>query len=132
VDPDWDLTVDPAEAVEEIVRRATAGDEKTLRALEEIGKWLGVGSSILANIFNPEVLVLGGYFAQVGPWVYEIAMRELREHVLAPDSGGCRVTFSVLGFSAPLRGGTGLVIDRILSDPGSLTRTTAVGRRATG
>jgi predicted NBD/HSP70 family sugar kinase len=122
VDPAWDLTVDPAEAVAEIVRRAECGDSDTLRALREVGKWLGVGSSILANVFNPEVLVLGGYFARIGPWVYEIAMSELRAHVLAPDLGGCRVTFSVLGFSAPLRGGTGLVTDRILSDPGSLTR----------
>jgi predicted NBD/HSP70 family sugar kinase len=122
VDPAWDLTVDPAEAVAEIVRRAECGDDDTLRALREVGKWLGVGSSILANVFNPEVLVLGGYFARIGPWVYEIAMSELRAHVLAPDLGGCRVTFSVLGFSAPLRGGTGLVTDRILSDPGSLTR----------
>lgn len=126
VDPAWDLTVDPAEAVEEIVRRAERGDEATIGALNEVGKWLGVGASILANIFNPEVLVLGGYFARIGPWVYEIAMAELREHVLAPDLGGCRVTFSVLGFSAPLRGGTGHVTERILSDPGSLTRSARI------
>ena len=130
VDPSWDLTVDPAEAVEEIVRRAQAGDEQTLCALQEVAKWLGVGASILANIFNPEVLVLGGYFARVGPWIYDIAMSELRDHVLAPDLGGCRVTFSVLGFSAPLRGGTGHVTDRILSDPGSLGRF-GEGRRQT-
>jgi predicted NBD/HSP70 family sugar kinase len=130
VDPAWDLTVDPAEAVEEIVRRAERRDEATLCALGEIGKWLGVGASILANIFNPEVLVLGGYFARIGPWVYEIAMNELREHVLAPDLGGCRVTFSTLGFSAPLRGGTGLVIERILSDPGSLAARDGGSRRS--
>jgi predicted NBD/HSP70 family sugar kinase len=122
VDPAWDLTVDPAEAVDEIVRRAESGDDSTLRALRDVGKWLGVGASILANIFNPEVLVLGGYFARVGPWVFDVAMDELKQHVLAPDLGGCRVTFSTLGFSAPLRGGTGLVTERILSDPGSLTR----------
>jgi predicted NBD/HSP70 family sugar kinase len=131
VDPDRDLTVDPADAVAEIVRRAEAGDEKTLCALGEVGKWLGVGASILANIFNPEVLVLGGYFARIGPWVYDVAMHELREHVLAPDAGGCRVTFSNLGFSAPLRGGTGLVTDVVLSDPGSLTRNGA-GRQRSG
>ena len=131
VDPDRDLTVDPADAVAEIVRRAEAGDEKTLCALNEVGKWLGVGASILANIFNPEVLVLGGYFARIGPWVYDVAMHELREHVLAPDAGGCRVTFSNLGFSAPLRGGTGLVTDVVLSDPGSLTRNGA-GRQRSG
>jgi len=129
VDPKWDLTLDPAEAVEEIVRRAERGDEATLRALAEVGKWLGVGASIVVNIVNPELLVLGGYFARIGPWVYDIAMRELQAHVLAPDLGGCRVTFSILGFSAPLRGGTGLVIDHILSDPGSVTRKAQHSRR---
>ncbi len=122
VDPAWDLTVDPRDAVEEIVRRAERGDEATVSALREVGKWLGIGASILANIFNPEVLVLGGYFARIGPWVYEIAMEELSQHVLAPDLGGCRVTFSALGFSGPLRGGTGLVTERILSDPGAFTQ----------
>ncbi len=129
VDPAWDLARDPAEAIEEIVRRAQAGDEATLCALQDVGKWLGVGASILANVFNPEVLVLGGYFTRIGPWVYEVAMHELREHVLAPDLGGCRVTFSNLGFSAPLRGGTGLVTDRVLADPGSLTRNDRTHRQ---
>jgi predicted NBD/HSP70 family sugar kinase len=129
IDPAWDLTVDPAEAVEEVVRRAENGDGATLRALQEIGKWLGVGASILANVFNPEVLVLGGYFARIGPWVYDIAMNELGAHVIAPDLGGCRVTFSILGFTAPLKGGTGLVTERILSDPGSLTRIEGRSRR---
>jgi len=122
VNPAWDLAAEPREAVEEIARRAERGDETTLGALREVGKWLGIGCSILVNVFNPEVLVLGGYFARIGPWVSEIAMTELAEHVLAPDLGGCRVAFSVLGFAGPLRGGTGLVTERILADPGAFTR----------
>ena len=130
VDPRWDLTVDPREAVEEIVRRAERGDDATLRALRDVGKWLGIGASILVNIFDPEVLVLGGYFARIGRWVYEIAMSELRQHVLASDLRGCRVTFSALGFSGPLRGGTGLVIERILADPAAFTHLASGRRRA--
>jgi predicted NBD/HSP70 family sugar kinase len=121
LDPDADPTVDPREAVEAIARKAERGDEATLDALGEVGKWLGIGCSILVNVFNPEVVVLGGYFARIGPWVYEIAIKELAEHVLAPDLGGCQVTFSALGFTGPLRGGTGLVTERILADPGSFT-----------
>jgi predicted NBD/HSP70 family sugar kinase len=130
VDPTADRAVDPREAVEQIARAAERGDDATRQALCEVGKWLGIGCSILVNVFNPEVLVLGGYFARIGPWVYEIAMKELAEHVLAPDLGGCRVSFSALGFTGPLRGGTGLVTERILADPGSFTRAYSSASRA--
>ncbi len=78
------------------------------------------------NILNPDVLVLGGYFAVLGPWLKEPLERAIRDRVIAPDGGGCRVVRSELGFTAAVRGGAQISLDQVFLDP------TLVGRDATG
>jgi predicted NBD/HSP70 family sugar kinase len=95
--------------------RATAGDAPTLEALQRIGRGLGVGASILVNVFNPGVIVLGGYFAVLGEFLLEPMTDELRDHVIA--GAPCRVSLSHLGFTAAARGGAHVALDAILSDP---------------
>ena len=50
--------------VEEISRRAAAGDPRTLAALSEVGHWVGIGAAILTNVLNPGVIVLSGYLGE--------------------------------------------------------------------
>jgi predicted NBD/HSP70 family sugar kinase/predicted transcriptional regulator len=95
--------------------RAVRGDAPTLQALQEIGHGLGVGASILVNVFNPGVIVLGGYFAVLGEFLLEPMTDELRERVIA--GAPCRVSLSRLGFTAAARGGAHVALDAILSDP---------------
>lgn len=101
----------------EVVRRAREGDRLALDCLAEIGRWLGAGLSILVNLLNPEVVVLGGYFVAVAPWILDPAMSLLRDRALAPDGGGCRIALSTMGFDAAVLGGSGLIIDQALADP---------------
>jgi predicted NBD/HSP70 family sugar kinase len=106
----------------EITRRADAGDQRTLQALADVGSWLGIGGAILVNVLNPDVLVLGGYFAVLGPWLKESLEIAIRDRVIAPDGGGCRVVQSELGFTAAVRGGAQISLDQVFLDP------TLVGR----
>ena len=54
--------------LDEVVRRAGAGDARTLgRARRRVGRDLGNGVAILANLLNPEVVVLGGYYVPLAP-----------------------------------------------------------------
>jgi predicted NBD/HSP70 family sugar kinase len=101
----------------EISDRARAGDPRVLAAFAEIAHWLGVGAGILVNVFNPRLLVLGGYFAVLSPWIADALYDELRLHVFAGDAGGTRVAFSTLGFSASARGGASQVLDHVFQDP---------------
>jgi predicted NBD/HSP70 family sugar kinase len=109
--------LDPEDRLAEVLRRAEAGDRRTLDALDEIGRLLGFGASILVNLFNPRVIVLGGYFARVGRHVIGAATTELRLLAIAPNAGGCHVELSTLGFSAAVRGGAGLAVEAVLADP---------------
>lgn len=125
-DPVRDPSLDVEQRLAEITRRAEAGGARTLRALADVGTWLGIGGAILVNILNPDVLVLGGYFAVLGPWLKEPLESAIRERVIAPDGGGCRVVQSELGFAAAVRGGAQISLDQVFLDP------TLVGRDAAG
>jgi predicted NBD/HSP70 family sugar kinase len=125
-DPLRDPSLDLEQRLAEIERRARGNDARTLDALLQIGSSLGLGASILVNVFNPRVLVLGGYFAQLGTYLLEPMMRELRARVVAPECGGCRVDLSTLGFTAASRGGAHVALEAVLADP-TLVPTDAAG-----
>ena len=125
-DPVRDPSLDVEQRLAGITRRAEAGDARTLSALKDVGIWLGIGGAILVNILNPDVLVLGGYFAVLGPWLKEPLESAIRDRVIAPDGGGCRVVQSELGFTAAVRGGAQISLDQVFLDP------TLVGRDAAG
>jgi predicted NBD/HSP70 family sugar kinase len=125
-DPVRDPSLDVERRLAEITTRAEAGDPRTLTALNDVGTWLGIGGAILVNILNPDVLVLGGYFAVLGPWLKEPLETAIRDHVIAPDGGGCRVVQSELGFTAAVRGGAQISLDQVFVDP------TLIGRAEEG
>src|SRR6478609_3044669 len=103
--------------VEEIGRRAAAGDEQTLAALSEIGRWVGIGAAILTNVLNPGVIVLSGYLGEIGERIRPEVESELVAGVLAPDAGGTRIALSSLGFSAAVHGAAAVAIDHVYDDP---------------
>jgi predicted NBD/HSP70 family sugar kinase len=128
-----DLAADPDDLVrapdlglearmDEINRRAALGDDRTLAALREIGHGLGVGAAMLANALNPGVIVLSGYFAEVGSWLRDVVEAELVAGVLAPRAGGTTVALSTLGFTAAVRGGAAVALEHVFDDPTVVAR----------
>ena len=112
------LPVSDLEAkVEEISRRAAAGDPRTLAALSEVGHWVGIGAAILTNVLNPGVIVLSGYLGEIGEWIRPEVESGLVAGVLAPDAGGTRIALSTLGFSAAVHGAAAVAIDHVYDDP---------------
>jgi len=64
---------------------ANEGDPTAAAVVEEAGRRLGAGLSSLANIFEPEVIVLGGGVAKaVGARMLDPAREELRSRALPP------------------------------------------------
>ena len=116
-DPVRNPSLDLEQRLAEIDRRAETGDVRTLSALAQIGTVLGVGASILVNVFNPNAIVLGGYFAVLGDYLIGPMTAELRDRVIAPDLAGCHIELSTLGFTAAVRGGAHVALDAVLDDP---------------
>jgi predicted NBD/HSP70 family sugar kinase len=115
-----DPSVDLDERLAELRTRAEQGDPRTLEAIAAVGVALASGAGTLLNVFNPRLLVLGGYFAVLRPWI-EPGLREaLDGEVFAPRSGGCRVEFSRLGYSAAVRGGAIAAASVVFENPSAL------------
>jgi predicted NBD/HSP70 family sugar kinase len=97
--------VDFAPEIERVLAGARQGERATLDALTEVGRNLGHGLSLLTNLVNPEVILLGGAFVPLAPWLLPSAELELAARTVAPDSGGCRLVASALGAGAAATGG---------------------------
>jgi glucokinase len=76
--------------------------------IERIGVNLGVGIASLVNVFNPEVVVLGGGFSRAGDLLFEPARRYVAERALRPARDAVRIVPALLGPEAGLIG-AGLV-----------------------
>jgi predicted NBD/HSP70 family sugar kinase len=113
----------PAEVeveLDEVVRLARAGDSRTLNVLGTVGRNLGKGVAVMANLLNPDVVILGGYYVPLAPWLLPEVEAEMRGRTIAPDVGGCRVVASTLGYGAAALGGAARVLDSV--DSGRLPR----------
>jgi predicted NBD/HSP70 family sugar kinase len=103
--------------VDAVLREAEAGSPIAIAALEETGHWLGVGLAGLVNILNPRLVVFGGLFARIHPFVATIVDAELDRRALPAPRRLVRVVPSLLGVDAPVRGAAELAFDPLLADP---------------
>ncbi|MEU4266851.1 ROK family transcriptional regulator [Streptomyces sp. NPDC026092] len=121
---DGDEIHDPSVELEtrlaELHRRADDGDPRTLEALDRVADDLGLGIAVLADVLNPGVVVLGGYFTHIGDLMLDRVRHVVRDRVMAPDAGGCEVLLSTLGFTAAARGGAYLALDAVYQDPSAV------------
>ena len=122
-DPVHDHGRDLETRLAELAARADAGDRRTLDALHQVGTALGNGAAVLINVFNPQVVLLGGYFGVLGRFFTEPMAAELRERVFGPDLAGARIVLSTLGFTAAVRGGAHVALEAVFDDP-TLVRAT--------
>ncbi|HXV57263.1 MAG TPA: ROK family protein [Gaiellaceae bacterium] len=110
--PDGDLgralaggrTIDARLAVE--LAEAGPGDARDV--LAHVGFHLGVGIADFVNVFNPEVVVVGGGFAKAGDLLLGPARQVVAERALTPARDHVRIVLAELGGDAGLVG-AGLV-----------------------
>ena len=116
-DPVHDESIDLGARMALLTKRADDGDQRVLTALAEQSYWLGIGVSILANVLNPDTIVLGGHFPAVQKYLKEPLIAELTARVLAGPSAMCVVEFSELGFEAASLGAAQAGIQQLIADP---------------
>ena len=88
----------------ELVGAAREGNAEALEAIVGIGRRLGAAMGSLVNIFNPEVIVIGGGFSQARDLFLEPALESLRAEALPPGRDFVRVVPALLGPDAGLVG----------------------------
>jgi glucokinase len=87
-----------------LVERGASGDDRALGLLYRIGDCLGSALGSLVNIFNPELMIIGGGFAAAG----EFILAPARERMIAESLDGLadltRVVMAELGSDAGMIG----------------------------
>jgi glucokinase len=94
----------PAADAHRLVRLAREGDAQAIELLTGIGEKLGSGIASLVNIFNPELVVVGGGFAAAEDFLFGPAQRVADREVLVSIRDSYRVVRAELGTSAGMIG----------------------------
>jgi glucokinase-like ROK family protein len=97
--------------IERVFNAARAGDQAALALLEERAVYLGIGLANLVNTLSPDLIVLGGIFAQGADVLFPTVQRTLRERAFA--GLGERVTLRppTFGQDAGVIGAAALALD---------------------
>ena len=81
-----------------------------------MGKNLGTGIADLANIFNPEMVVIGGAFSYGREVILPVLENTIFTETLPAVKQDLRVTFSEHGADACVLGAIAVVLDGILRE----------------
>jgi predicted NBD/HSP70 family sugar kinase len=108
------------ESIDRVIALADAGDAKILAALDSVGGWLGLGIADLVNLFNPELVVLGGMFSRLYPLIGQAVEDGVRSRVLAAPGSMVEIVPTALGVDAPLIGAAELALSNVIGRPGQV------------
>lgn len=113
----------PEEVMAAVAEGIEAGDPTTMRAIDEIARAMSVSLSLLGDLFDPEVLIIGGPLTRWGAPMLELLRRHVGElaDTTPTREGPPRLEFTRLGDDVIAFGGAALVMDRIFGRVGITT-----------
>ena len=83
-----------------VARAAAEGDPGAREILNRAGTALGAGLANLVNLLNPDVIVIGGGAAHIGPPLLEPAERLMRELAFSDPAERVRILSATLEYAA--------------------------------
>ena len=96
---------------EDVTALARGGDEAAISVLEEAGAWLGIGLAGFVNVFNPEVVAVGGAVSGAGDLILSAARREVRLRARSPSRDLVEIKAATLGAESGILGAAALARD---------------------
>jgi len=114
----------PANEVHRLAEYLQPGSEPPPR-LRKLGRSLGVGLGSLVNVFNPEIVILGGVLRWVFPLVREDVLEGLQEWALHAPAAQAHIVLPSLGGDSVIIGAAELAFTDLLHDPVEVLATTA-------
>jgi glucokinase len=96
-----------------ITELAHDGDAAALEALERVGRSLGVGIASYLNIFNPDVVVIGGGVIAAGDLLLGPARDEVARRALPPVRDHARIVPAHFGTEAGMVGAAVLALESV-------------------
>jgi glucokinase len=94
----------PGSDAYDLVERGRAGEDAAVEALAGIGRRLGAGIASLLNVFEPELVVIGGGFGDAGELLLGPAREVVAVEGLTPARDRVRIVEAELGADAGVIG----------------------------
>ncbi len=80
-----------------------------------LGQYVGIGVVNLLNLYNPEVLVIGGEIALAKEFIESSVQQVIEERLLYRDYTSSKIYYSQWGEDVTLLGAASLVLDRFIA-----------------
>jgi len=96
-------------SAEIVAEAARQGDRLAIDIVAEAANYLGVGLANLVNIFNPELIVIGGGLSKMGGMLLKPARKVLKERAFQLPADTVRVVRARLGSNAGIIGAAAYV-----------------------
>ncbi len=102
------------ENLEQLLAAADKGDKKMISLLEDTAKLLGAGAANIANIFNPDLIIVGNRITKAAKWMDTIVSQMTKQRALPHNREHLAVRFAALGESSAVRGAAYAAIESFL------------------
>ncbi|MGY6520907.1 MAG: ROK family protein [Mongoliitalea sp.] len=99
-----------------VVDAAIAGDQRAITILSEAGLDLGRGISILIQLLNPELIIIGGSVAEARQYLVTPIQQALNIYSMAKARENTELTLYKLGKEVGLLGGVAVVNEKIFEE----------------
>jgi glucokinase len=93
-----------------VFQAAEQGDSLALAVVEEAARYLGIAIANLVNLFNPQLIVVGGPVGHAGSVLFDPMREEVRRRAMAYPLSAVQIVPSSLGASADAIGAAVLVL----------------------
>jgi len=118
------LSVDgDSDTVDDVLSLLERGDQGVAAAIDQHGRWVGVGLAGLINVLDPEVIVLGGMLGRLLPMFDAAMRRELDGRRFRGIERATEIVASQLGVDAPLVGAAQVAFGALVDDPFGVVRS---------
>jgi glucokinase len=94
----------------EMAAAADAGDTRVREAIVRAASYLGIGVANVVTILHPDLVVLGGGVAAIGPLLFDTVRQTVRERVGMFPTDDIEIKPSLLGEQAGALGGIALAM----------------------
>ena len=81
----------------DVVEWAKSGDLLALKVVEKSGEYLGKGLSILIDILNPELIIIGSMGVRLGNLLFNPARKIIKKEALSQAAKVCKIVSAKLG-----------------------------------
>lgn len=100
--------------IRNVVQAALMGDQYSISILANVGHWLGKGIAYLIQIFNPELIILGGRMSEANQFILPPIQQSIQIFCNPELGNEVEIKVSELGSMAGIQGVAAQVLEHIL------------------